>query len=282
VRSVEAERALRPGDLFQECPEHSGVCPEMIVVPASDGAVSMGSPDGKGNDDEHPRHEVRIAAPFAVGRFEVTWDEWETCVAMRGCNGGPTGDQSYGKGRRPVINVSWDQAKAYVAWLSGMTGKDYRLLTEAEWEYAARGVTNAGSAQGDDPWGNDPAEICRYANVADHSYLVAGYTGGTADCDDGVAETASVGSYPANAFGLHDMHGNVWEWGEDCYHPDYKGAPDNGSAWIEGGDCKMRMMRGGAWNYPPGNVRSAHRNWLTSENRYFGLGFRVARTLATP
>jgi formylglycine-generating enzyme required for sulfatase activity len=277
VLPPEAELALRPADAFAECAAVSRACPQMVVVPS--GAFTMGSPDVEGYLDEHPLHEVSIAAPFAVGRFELTWDEWEACVAMRGCDGRPTSDSSgFGKEGRPVINVSWDQAQDYVAWLSRMTGKEYRLLTEAEWEYAARGVLSVDAPHPTNPW--DPADLCLHANLADRSFRNAGYAGDIADCDDGYATTAPVGSYPANAFGLHDMHGNVWEWVEDCYHPGYDGAPDDGSAWIEGNDCSRRMVRGGScYN---SILRSAARIRLITDYRLYDVGFRVARTLATP
>src|SRR5262245_30060249 len=154
------ERALKPGDRFQECVKD---CPEMVVIPP--GEFWMGSRDGEGDTDgsEYPRHKVKIDKPFAVGKFEVTWDEWEACVAMRWCDGRPTSDSGYGKGRQPLINVSWEQAKAYVAWLSRVTSnKPYRLLTEAEWEYAARGVTSADAPHPPYPWGDEPSH--EYAN----------------------------------------------------------------------------------------------------------------------
>jgi formylglycine-generating enzyme required for sulfatase activity len=149
VLKQEDERALKPGDTFRECAED---CPEMVVIPP--GEFWMGSPDGGGHDNERPRHKVKIDKPLAVGKFEVTWDDWEACVAMRGCDGRPTTDSGYGKGRQPLINVSWDQAKAYMAWLSRTTGKTYRLLTEAEWEYAARGLTSADAPHPPYPWGD--------------------------------------------------------------------------------------------------------------------------------
>jgi formylglycine-generating enzyme required for sulfatase activity len=278
VRTAEAERALEPGEPFRECAGDSKACPEMVVVPS--GEFWRGSVDDEGYDDERPRRKVKIGGPFAVARFEVTWDEWEACVAMRGC--APTGDQGYGRERKPVINVTWDQAKAYAAWLSRMTGKDYRLLTEAEWEYAARGVTSADAPHPPYPWGDHPADLCRHANVADQSFRRYGYAGEITDCDDGHSVTAPVGFYPANAFGLHDMHGNVWEWVTDCWHPSYDGAPDNGSARIEGGDCEKRLIRGGSWDYPPDGLRSARRSWITIDVRFHSVGFRVARTLVAP
>ena len=178
------------------------------------------------------------------------------------------------KGRHPLINVSWDQAKAYVAWLSRMTGKPYRLLTEAEWEYAARGVTSADAPHPPYPWGDK----------ASHEY--ANY--GTDQCCQGKTEgrdkwlyTAPVGQFPANAFGLYDMHGNVLEWVEDPWHDDYRGSPPptDGSVWMEGGDVSRRVVRGGSWNNDPGDLRSAVRNWNTAGSRSNNLGFRVARTL---
>lgn len=280
VLKPEAERMLKAGELFRECAETSKACPEMIVMPA--GTFLMGSPEVEQvrRGSEKPVHTVTLARPFAVGKFEVTWDEWEACVAMRGCDGGPTTDPGYGKGRRPVINVSWYQAKAYMAWLSRMTGKGYRLLSEVEWEYAARGVTSVGAPHPPYPWGNDPAELCRHANLADQSFRRGGYAGGIANCDDGYVSTAPVGSYPANAFGLYDMHGNVREWVEDCWH-DLR-APDNDSAWIDGGECKARVVRGGSWATSPGLLRSANRNGFATGLRLNGVGFRVARTLVTP
>jgi formylglycine-generating enzyme required for sulfatase activity len=270
VLTPEAERALNPGDTFRECAKD---CPEMIVVSA--GAFLMGSPASEAGRDlnEGPVRTVTIGKPFAVGKFEVTWDEWEACVDTRGCDGRPTGDARFGKGRRPVINVSWDQAKAYVAWLSRMTGKPYRLLSEAEWEYAARGVTSADAPHPPYPWGDN----------ASHEY--ANY--GTDRCCEGKTEgrdewlyTAPVGQFPANAFGLHDMHGNVWEWVEDPWHDDYRGSPPaNGSAWTEDGDERQRVLRGGSWYNDPQDVRSAARARSASDNRIYVLGFRVGRTL---
>jgi len=269
VRTPEAERALKPGDTFRECAKD---CPEMVVVPA--GEFWMGSPDGEGHDPEYPRHKVKTAKPFAVGKFEVTWDDWEACVAMRGCDGTPTSDSGWGKGRLPVINVSWDQAKAYVAWLSRMTAKPYRLLTEAEWEYAARGVTSVDAPHPPYPWGDK----------ASHEY--ANY--GTDQCCQGKIEgrdewyyTAPVGQFPPNAFGLYDMHGNVWEWVEDPARNNYRGTPPtDGGAWTEGGDASRRVMRGGSWDGSPVGLRSAERIWYSGSNRVSSLGFRVGRTLS--
>ena len=267
VLTRDREHALKPGGSFRECAKD---CPEMVVIPP--GEFWMGSRDGEGYEGEQPRHKVEIDTPFAVGKFEVTWDDWEACVAMRGCDGRPTGDSGWGKGQLPVINVSWDQAKAYVAWLSRMTGKPYRLLTEAEWEYAARGVTSADAPHPPYPWGDQ----------ASHEY--ANY--GTDQCCNGRVEgrdqwfyTAPVGKFPPNAFGLHDVHGNVWEWVEDPWHDNYGGAPINGSAWTEGGEASRRVVRGGSWLSYPEDLRSAVRYSNSTVNRYNSLGFRVGRTL---
>jgi formylglycine-generating enzyme required for sulfatase activity/CRP-like cAMP-binding protein len=257
VLSRDAERALKPGDTFREC---AGGCPEMVVVPAGD--FMMGSPanEERRTDSERPQHKVTIAAPFAVSKFEVTFDEWDVCVTYGDCSPQIL-DNGFGRGRRPVINVSWYDAQRYVAWLSKMTGKSYRLLSEAEWEYAARAGTKTSYSWGD--------EIGR----------------GKANCLgcgsewDG-KQTAPVGSFATNAFGLHDMHGNVSEWVEDCYHANYNGAPTNGSAWAAGGDCSSRMIRGGGWNISPVNLRSASRGRGTTFLQFNSLGFRVARTLA--
>ena len=195
---------------------------------------------------------MTIARPFAVGKFEVTFAEWDACVAAGGCKHRP-GDEGWGRGRRPVINVSWDNAKEYVAWLSRKTGKSYRLLSEAEWEYAARAGTTTKYAFGD--------------------------TISTSQAKYGEGGTVEVGSFPANRFGLYDLHGNVWEWVEDAWHPDYQGAPTDGSVWT-GGDTSLRVLRGGSWDgYFPGYLRSANRIRYHPDKRDVSIGFRVSRTL---
>jgi len=257
VLSAEAERALKPGATFKECAED---CPEMVVVPAGD--FMMGSPPNEvGHDsDEGPQHKVVFARPFAVSKFEVTFDDWDACVAYGDCDP-HVSDSGWGRGPQPVINVSWGDAKRFVAWLSMVTGRTYRLLTEAEWEYAARAGTTTAYFWGDEI-GKDNANCSRCGSRWDDR------------------QTAPVGSFPANAFVLHDMHGNVWEWAEDCIHYTYKGAPTDGSAWIAGGDCSRRVVRGGSWDHDPWYLRSAERGGYASGDRYDHLGFRVARTLA--
>jgi formylglycine-generating enzyme required for sulfatase activity/uncharacterized caspase-like protein len=249
----EKEMAAKPGSEFTDCAS----CPAMIVVPAR--KFIMGSPKNEPGREasEGPQREVRIAKPFAVSKYEVTFAEWDACAAASAC---PHAAANWGRGQMPVINVSWDNAKQYVGWLSRLTGKEYRLLTEAKWEYAARaGSTTRYS------WGDDVGK-------------------GNANCDgcgsqwDG-KQTAPVGSFKPNAFGLYDMAGNVREWVEDIWHDSYKGAPTDGSAWLQGGDASLRAVRGGSWNYNPQVLRAASRDWLATDYRLSDLGFRVGRTL---
>ena len=248
-------RTPGPSSVFRDCP----ACPEMVVVPA--GAFTMGSPpDEPGRDeDEEPQHRVSISRPFAVGKYEVTFAEWDACEADGGCDH-QADDQGWGRDDRPAINVSWDDAKRYVAWLSRKTRASYRLLSEAEWEYVGR----AGSST-IYWWGQ---------------HLGRGY----ADCDGCGSQwdnqqTAAVGRFDANAFGVHDTTGNVWEWIEDCWHDNYDDAPTDGSAWSSGGDCGRRILRGGSWNNEPWLVRSAARAWSLPGYRSGTIGFRVARTI---
>ena len=207
----------KPGEVFRDCPS----CPEMVVVPA--GAFRMGSPASEAgrSDDEGPRHRVTLRS-FALGVTEVTFDEWDACVRGGGCGGRRPDDEGWGRGARPVINVSWEDARAYVRWLSRETGKSYRLPSEAEWEYAAR----AGTAT---PFHTGATISTDQANYADR-------------------RTTLVGAFAPNAFGLYDVHGNVWEWVEDCWHDSYRGAPSDGTAWTAGGDCSRRVLRGGSWD----------------------------------
>ncbi len=178
-----------------------------------------------------------------------------------GCNDYMPSDEGWGRGRRPVINVSWDDAKAYVAWLSKKTGKSYRLLSGSEYEYATRAGT-----QTTYPWGNAVGRNNANCHACGSQW--------------DARETAPVGSFAANRFGLYDMLGNVREWTEDCYHDNYSGAPADGSAWIEGANCYNRVVRGGSFLLAPAFLRSASRYWFTADYRLRYLGFRVARTLA--
>ena len=245
-----------PESPFRDCP----VCPEMVVVPA--GSFRMGCVSGQYcRDNEKPVHRVTIAAPFAVGKYEVTFDEWDACVADGGCDGYEPDDRGWGRGRRPVFIVTWNRAQAYVLWVSKKTGKPYRLLSGAEWEYAARAGSETAYS-----WGNE---------LGRNRTNCRGGCGSRWDL-----QTAPVGSFAANAFGLHDMHGNVREWVQDCWNGTYAGAPADGSAW-ERGDCNTRVIRSGSWaNTEPSEFRSAYRLGYSS-TRYARayVGFRVARSV---
>ncbi len=242
------------GKVFRDCPD----CPEMVVVPAGEFVMgsAVGDPGRYANED--PQHRVTIARPFAVGRYEVTFVEWDACVAAGGCFRKPA-DSAWGRDRRPVVDVSWDDTQSYLAWLSKKTGKRYRLLSEAEWEYAAR----AGSSSAY-PWGGGAG-----TNQANFWGSGSQWSG---------KQTAPVGSFAANAFGLHDLIGNVWEWVQDCYQDSYVGAPADGSA-REGGKCEARVLRGGSWYIEPQDARSAFRYRLAPASRNYVSGFRLARTL---
>lgn len=255
VHNRMADANLKPGDVKRDC--GSDACPEMVVVPA--GSFIMGSPDTeKDRDtDEGPQREVKIARPFMVSKFEVTFAEWDACYYAGGCSFQPIHRPS-GRGKRPVINVSWNDIQQYVKWLSSKTGMEYRLLSEAEWEYAARAGTTTRYS-----WGDAVGE-------------------GNANCDACKSQwdneqTAPVGSFKPNAFGVHDMHGNVWEWVQDC-QGGYSKAPNDGSAAPETSNCS-RVHRGGAWDMNPAAMRAAFRLWDAPETRYLNIGFRVARTL---
>ena len=231
---------------------------EMVTI--APGSYRMGCVSGRHcEDDETPVHRVNIERPFAMSKHEVTFVQWDACVLGGGCGGYRPDDEGWGRGDRPVINVSWDDAQLYVQWLSEQTGHAYRLPTEAEWEYAARARTTTPYS-----WGNDIGR-----NLANCDRCGSQW-------DD--KQTAPVGSFPPNAFGLHDMHGNVWEWVLDCRNDTYSGAPTDGSAWLSG-DCGQRVSRGGSWYHYPGFLRSANRYGIAPGLRYGSNGFRVARTL---
>ena len=278
----------KPGQRFRDCPE----CPELVVVPS--GLFMMGSPsheEGR-DEDEGPVHRVRIGESFAVGVYEVTVSEFGRFVDETGHSAGGScyirpettseGDEwqssdgrdwrnpGFGQGgAHPVVCVSWDDVRAYVSWLSRRTGERYRLLSESEWEYVARART--GTAR---YWGEGESGQCGYANGADASTSFDWAIG----CDDGHSHAAPVGSYGANAWGLHDVLGNVREWTGDCWNGSYGGAPGDGSAW-ESGDCSFRVVRSTSWVYAPSVIRSATRSAFKTGVRVIDIGFRVARTL---
>lgn len=278
--------ALEPGSTFKECRN----CPEMVVIPA--GTFMMGAPPTEElRRDNEPYHEVTIARAFAVSKTEVTWDQWESCVRDGDCDGvsvenalrSPANAEAnngeantefvdWGRGTRPAVGVSWYDAQAYVGWLNRKTGADdaYRLLSDAEWEYAARAGTTTAF-----PWGD----------TLDHNFGNFGIPGpGLGGRVDGRdvwdKQTSPVASFPPNAFGLFDMHGNAFEWIEDCNEPDRANAPKDGSA-NKNGSCRTRMMRSGSYMSNPYMQRSAKRTAPyapTLQGRNY-MSIRVAKTL---
>ncbi|MBM3556169.1 MAG: hypothetical protein FJX47_11535 [Alphaproteobacteria bacterium] len=239
-----------PGRAFRDCPD----CPEMVIIPA--GRFTMGSPTNEEGrfSSEPPQREVSLRS-FALGKMEVTFAEYDACAAENVCP--RANDQGWGRGTRPVINVSWNDANSYAVWLSQKSGKTYRLPSESEWEYAARaGTTTRFSCGNDDGCLNS----------------IAWYNANSGN------RTQPVGGKAPNAFGLHDMHGNVWEWVEDCFFEIDTRAPTDGRA-MRFGNCDQRGRRGGSWGGVPVVARSALRNWNSTDGRRSDIGFRVARTL---
>ena len=288
---------------FQDCPH----CPALVRVPP--GAFVMGVPMGEEERENvpdnfrgrsTPQSRVVIDKAFAIGAYPVTRRQFARFVAATAYE---TGDRCFvyahgqdgwawqetaGKGwrdpgfpqtdRDPVVCVSWHDAEAYAAWLSKVTGRHYRLPSEAEGEYAARGGTQTARF-----WGDGRAEACRYANVADLTMfgaltLPAGPEANF-DCSDGFVFTSPVGSFQPNPFGLYDVLGDVWQWLEDCWHPTLAGRPAAGSVWVEGGDCAFHSARGGSWQYYPWSLRAGFRYRDDASNRNAKLGFRVARDM---
>ena len=237
---------------FQEC----AACPRMVVIPP--GSFAMGSPANEADRTagEGPQHQVTIARHFALSRTEVTFDEWDACVAAGAC---PKAVDGWGRGSMPAVDVSWEGAERYVTWLSQVTGRAYRLPTEAEWEYAARAGTSTRYF-----WGDEVGSGHANCNGCGGAWTL---------------QTAPVGSFPPNAFGLFDMQGNVWEWVEDVWHGSFDGAPADGSAWLDG-DPTFRVIRGSSWHNEPELARSAIRFQRHRKVQFDTLGVRVARTLS--
>jgi len=223
--------------------------PEMVVIPAGRFMMGTGS----------YRHEVRIAS-FELSKYEVTFEEYDAFTDATGRM--QADDEGWGRGQRPVINISWHDARAYVAWLSKQTGKTYRLPSEAEWEYGARAGTTTNYS-----WGNEIGINRANCNVCGSQW--------------DAQKTAPVGSFEPNGWGLYDMHGNVWEWVQDCWNDNYEGAPTDGSAWMSG-NCSEGVLRGGSWGSRPSSLRSASRarlrQWYSPQDRLSVHGFRVARS----
>ena len=286
MRLDKRAESTRPGR-FRDDLASGGRGPQMVVLPA--GTFGMGCVSGRGCDgDEKPVREVTIPAPFAIGVYEVTRGQFGRFVDETGYLAGEScltyedgeGESRAGRGWRdpgfrqtdahPAVCVSWEDARAYVEWLSRETGGSYRLPSESEWEYAARAGTTTARH-----WGESASAQCRHANGADASTDF----GWATDCDDGHSRTAPAGSFASNGFGLYDALGNVWEWTADCWNDGYAGAPTDGRA-RETGDCMRRVLRGGSWSDFPWYLRSANRFRVTTGFRSSSDGFRVARTLA--
>jgi formylglycine-generating enzyme required for sulfatase activity len=280
--------SLVPGTEFSDCEG----CPIMVVVPG--GHFQMGSLEGEEGRPEGPIHEVRIDYDFAVGKFEVTYAQFsafaresdhtpaENCIVWTD-KWEALEDTSWrnpGHGRAPLENepvscISWHDAKAYVAWLSGKTGKPYRLLSESEWEYVARAGTTTRYF-----WGDSADDICKHINLFDQSGRRASdLTYVSADCDDGYSFTAPVGSFEPNPFGLYDVIGNVWEWTEDCYTVPYPPDLTDGRSYQVEGECERRSIRGGSWITSPPRQRAAFRGRDPADVVFTPFGFRVARDL---
>ena len=282
---------------FQDCKN----CPEMVLIPP--GSFHMGTPDSvtqfegvkaKRGKRERPVHQVRINLKYALGKYEVTRLQYRAFIddsgykAPGGCKYW-TGDKfeiaddkdwkdpGYPQeDNHPAVCISWNDAKAYTKWLSFKTGRAYRLPSEVEWEYAAR--AGSGTARF---WGNESRKACKFANVFDRTGAASGEfaTMTPHDCNDGYKQTSPVGSFEANAFGLHDTAGNAWEWNEDCWHKTYRGSPIDSRAWTTGGRCNQRVVRGGSWISIPRYVRSGNRSKINKDSRIYRNGFRVALTL---
>jgi formylglycine-generating enzyme required for sulfatase activity len=269
----------------------SGLAGEFVDIPGGTYQMGCSPGDSECEDDERPAHTVSIK-PFRMGKYEVTVGQFRRFVegagyrtdAERGGNcwavqadsqwaeqagrdwrnpGFPQTD------RHPVMCVSWNDAEAYVQWLSRQGVGRYRLPSESEWEYAAR----AGGSKRHS-FGDGEGMLCQYGNIADRTAQQRFKNWIFASCDDGALYTAPVGGYRPNRFGLHDMQGNVWEWAADCYHDSHAGAPSDGAAWTAG-DCADRVFRGGSWDGAPWDVRASYRSGLTSVTRNAVVGFRL-------
>ncbi|MGO9772685.1 MAG: SUMF1/EgtB/PvdO family nonheme iron enzyme [Roseiarcus sp.] len=254
------------GEVFRECDQ----CPEMVVLPA--GKAMLGSPLGEPGrqTSEMTPHEVDIAKPLAVGRYSVTFDEWDACFAEGACGHRRLGDLDFGRGRRPAIFATWKDAEAYVDWLAHKTGQPYRLLSEAEWEYAARGCTSLKCPYQAFWFGAITPELAVY----DSRYSYQGSPKSTPPL-----KTAPVDSGPPNPFGLYNILGNVRQWTQDCWSATPASAPSNGAP-ATSGDCSARATRGGSWADRPVDLRAAARSWETVDEGSEKIGFRVARPLA--
>lgn len=266
ARQQATAHALGRPVTFRDRLKSGGLGPEMVIIPA--GEFLMGSPQNEAGrlPNEGPQHRVLIAQPFALGRYAVTFEEYDQFCAATARE--KASDWGWGRGQRPAISISWREARAYCDWLSQETGADYRLPSEAEWEYGAR----AGSRTAF--WWGDEIDT-KHANYNGNYTYRNGPRGGYRQ------QTLPVASFEPNPFGLYQVHGNVWEWVQDEWHDDYSGAPGDGSAWeTSAGGNGPRVVRGGGWSLIPEGLRSAARNWFSTDDAFNDLGFRLARTLS--
>jgi formylglycine-generating enzyme required for sulfatase activity len=278
----------KPGDTFKDCE----ICPEMVVVPPGEFMMGSSSDQEGTQENESSQHKVAIRAPFAVGKFEVTKEQFDAfvndagyysqskCFTFEGGKLANRLDRSYQNPgyeqapNEPAVCLSWEDARAYAAWLSRKTGQQYRLLSEAEWEYAAL------AGNGFEHSRLSEANLCDDGNISDQAgQKEFPQEWPVAECSDGYARTAPVGRFTGNRLGLHDMRGNAWEWINDCWHDTYDGAPSDGSSWTWGGDCSSRVLRGGSWISLIEYLRVTSRFGMSSDHRDASFGVRVARTL---
>lgn len=254
------QSTYQPKQELKDC----NVCPALVVVPP--GSFMMGSLENEDDreNDESPQHQVNINYSLAVGKYQVTFAEWDACVKAKGCKYRPP-DAGWGRGNRPVINVSWNDAQKYVRWLKQKTGNSYRLLSESEWEYVVRAGTSTIFATGN-------------TITTDQANFNGDYTYNSSSKGVYRQQTTPVGSFAPNSFGLYDLHGNVREWVEDCYQLNYNDTPVDGAA-MKSNFCPLRVLRGGSWIDGPRNLRSADRGYSIRDDRFRYGGFRLSRTL---
>jgi formylglycine-generating enzyme required for sulfatase activity len=262
LKEMNEPKAVAP-PVFRDC----ATCPEMVKIPV--GSLTIAETGGQARPAD--------VGAFAMGRFATTFEEWDACVAEKACHTNPS-DAGYGRGRRPVINVSWDDSAEFLAWLSKKAGHTYRLPTEIEWEYAARAGTRTARF-----WGDDPAAACRFANVYDNSKRKAMKLSWSAhNCDGGYVHTAPVGSFQPNAFGLYDMIGNVWQWTSDCWGDVHQSALDTPETRRSPNACSTRVLRGGSFMSDPANAEVTSRMRGEPSDSDVNMGFRVVRALDEP
>lgn len=249
--------STKPGTLFRDCPD----CPEMVVLPAGKFTMGASATEISPEKSELPAHNVAINYVLAVARTEITFSEWDACSTAKACR--QNVESNWPRGQQPAININWDDANAYTEWLSKITGQPYRLLSEAEWEYAARANSQTAYAWGDSIGINQAnCTECGSQSINNAPQL--------------------VGSYIHNPFGLFDMHGNAQEWVQDCWHDSYQGAPTDGSPWLTSCSEGRRVIRGGAWSHKAAALRSTARDRKTWDHVSPNIGFRIARVIAPP